>query len=132
MGDQVVPSPSAGADHRMPTLAAGLEGQETRTNLRLLTAFPVKSRLLNDSQTRLIKLQRGNRCTLEIGLRTESGWHYLIGKVYSRDRADVFEAMKKIWESGLNQEAEFSIPRPVSYLPSLRLLLQEIYACPLS
>ena len=132
MGDQVVPSPLAVADHGIPTLAAVLEGQETRTNLGLLTSFPWKSRLLNDIQTRLIKLQKGNRCTLEIGLRTESGWHYLIGKVYSRDRADVFEAMKKIWESGLNQEAEFSIPRPVSYLPSLRLLLQEKVEGPLA
>jgi len=32
----------------------------------------------------------------------------------------------------LNQEAEFSIPRPVSYLPSLRLLLQEKVEGPLA
>ena len=64
MGDQVVPSPAAVADHCIPTLAAVLEGQETRTNLRLLTSFPVKSRLLNDIQTRLINFQSASAAPL--------------------------------------------------------------------
>jgi len=125
MEDQVVPSPLVVPDLGIPTLAAVLAGKETGTHLRLLAPFPWKSCGLNGIQTRLIKLQKGNRCTVEIALSTEGGWHYLIGKVYSRDRADVFEAMKKIWQSGLNEEAQFSIPRPVAYMPSLRLLLQE-------
>ena len=125
MRDRGVPSPSAETDPGIPTLAAVLQGKETQTHLRHLAPLPWKLDRPNDIRTRLIKLLKGNRCTLEISLRTERGWHYLIGKVYSRDRSDVFEAMKNIWQSGLNGGAEFSIPRPVAYLSSLRLLLQE-------
>ncbi len=124
MRDEGVSSPLAVPDPGIPTLGAVLQGEETRTHLRLLPV-PWNSGPLHDIRTRVIKLQTGNRATLEIAFRTEGGWHCLIGKVYSRDRFDVFEAMKKIWQSGLNQESEFSIPRPVTYLPSLRLLLQE-------
>src|SRR6266576_1432492 len=125
MMDRGVPSPLAEPDPSIPTLAAVLQGKETQSHLRHLASLPWKLDRLNDIRTRLIKLQKGNRCTLEIALRTEGGWHYLIGKVYSRDRSDVFEAMKNIWQSGLEGGAEFSIPRPVAYLSSLRLLLQE-------
>ena len=124
MTEQGVPGSLAVPDPGIPTLAAVLQGEETQTHLRLLPLLLNWGRL-NDIRTRLIKLQKGNRCTLEIAIRTKGGWHYLIGKVYSRDRADVFEAMKRIWQSGLNREAEFSIPRPVAYLSSLRLLLLE-------
>ena len=34
----------------------------------------------------------GDRCTFEIGLRTEEGWHSVIGKVYTGHRSDVFWA----------------------------------------
>jgi hypothetical protein len=112
-------------DPGIPTLATVLQGEETQTHLRLLAPVPWNFERLNDIRTRVIKLQKGNRCTLEIAFRTDGGWHYLIGKVYSRDRCDVFEAMQKIWQAGLNRDAEFSIPRPVTYIPSLRLLLQE-------
>ncbi len=124
MTEQGVPGSLAVPDPGIPTLAAVLQGEETQTHLRFLPLLLNWGRL-NDIRTRLIKLQKGNRCTLEIAIRTKGGWHYLIGKVYSRDRSDVFEAMKKIWQSGLNREAEFSIPRPVAYLSSLRLLLLE-------
>jgi len=65
------------------------------------------------------------RCTLEIGLRTEKGWHFLIGKVYRKDHFKVFQVMEGIQQAGFGPRDEFSIPRPVAYLPSLRLLLQE-------
>ena len=125
MTDRGVLRPLAVPDPGIPTLAAVLQGKETRTHLLLFAPLAWKLDRLDDIRTRLIKLQKGNRCTLEIAFRTEGGWHYLIGKVYSRDRADVFEAMKKIWQSGINRETQFSIPRPVAYLSSLRLLLQE-------
>ena len=115
--DTVVPDPSG--------LAAVLDSGEWRRHLRELAYTHWGARCVNDTQTRLLKLQMGNRCTLEIVIGTEKGWHYLIGKIYLRDRADVFEAMKKIWRAGLNREAEFWIPCPITYLPSLRLLLQE-------
>jgi aminoglycoside phosphotransferase (APT) family kinase protein len=74
---------------------------------------------------RVIKHHVGQRCTLEIGLRTENGWHYLIGKVYRDDRPDIFHAMERIQQAGFGPHEEFSIPRPLAYLSSLHFFLQE-------
>jgi hypothetical protein len=104
---------------------AALDLAELRKHLCPLAYTQWGARQVHDIETRLLKLQKGNRCTVEIAIQTGSHWHYLIGKVYAKDRADVFEAMKKIWHSGLNRESAFSIPCPVAYLSSLRLLLQE-------
>jgi len=73
----------------------------------------------------VLQWRPGRRLVLEIGLQTTTRSLRLIGKVYCENRADVFEAMKKIWQSGLNREAEFSIPCPIAYLPGLHLFLQE-------
>jgi hypothetical protein len=74
---------------------------------------------------RVLKFHAGKRCTLEIALRTEGGWHFLIAKVYRKDRSDVFQAMKGIRQSGFGPRDEFSISQPVGYASSLRCLLQE-------
>ncbi len=74
---------------------------------------------------RVLKHHARKRCALEIGLPTQCGWHFLIGKVYHNDRLDVFQAMKGIQQAGFGPQDEFSIPEPLAYLPSLRLLLQE-------
>jgi len=73
----------------------------------------------------VIKHHVGQRCTLEIGLRTETGSYSLIGKLYANDRPDILETMKQIQLAGFGPRNEFSIPAPIAYLPSLRLLLQE-------
>src|SRR2546426_7039917 len=49
----------------------------------------------------------------------------LIGKVYAKDRADVYQLMQELMGAGFGPDAEFSIPRPITYLPALQLLLQE-------
>jgi hypothetical protein len=74
---------------------------------------------------RVLKHHVGSRCTLEIGWRTDSDWHFLVGKVYSNDRPDILEAMERIQRTGFGPRDEFSIPQPLAYLPSLRLFLQE-------
>src|SRR5207248_634266 len=56
---------------------------------------------------------------------TDHGWHNLIGKVFSRESFNVFDAMRRIWRVGLDKDSEFAIPEPLAYVPSLRLLLQE-------
>lgn len=76
-------------------------------------------------EVRVLRHVLGRRCTLEIGLRTESNWHFLIAKVYRKDHSDVFEAMKQIQQAGFGPHEPFSIPEPLAYLPSLHLLLQE-------
>jgi hypothetical protein len=74
---------------------------------------------------RILKHHAGQRCTLEIGLRAGRDWHFLIGKIYRNDRPDVLPAMERIQQAGFGPQDEFSIPRPLAYLPSLRLFLQE-------
>ena len=74
---------------------------------------------------RVLKHHVGQRCTLEIGLRTRNGWHYVIGKVYRDDRPDIFHAMERIQQAGFSPDEEFSIPRPLAYLSSLHFFLQE-------
>ena len=75
--------------------------------------------------TRVLKHHCGQRCTLEIGWRGESGWHFLIGKLYREDRPDILPAMERIQQAGFGPQDEFSIPQPLTYIPSLRLFLQE-------
>src|SRR5260370_20529760 len=65
------------------------------------------------------------RCTFEIAVKTESGWHSVIGKVYKTDRSDTFRAMETLRRAGFGSEAEFSIPRPLVYLSSLGVRLDE-------
>jgi len=80
---------------------------------------------IEEIQLRALRHHEGQRCTLEIGLRTEGDWQFLIGKVYHDDRLDVFQAMEAIERAGFGPQEEFSIPQPLAYLPSLRFLLQE-------
>ena len=82
-------------------------------------------RMIEEIQVRVLRHHVAQRCTLEIGFRTENGWHTLIGKVYCKDRSDFFQMMQKVQVAGFGQLDEFSIPQPIAYLPSLQLLLQE-------
>jgi aminoglycoside phosphotransferase (APT) family kinase protein len=81
---------------------------------------------------RVLKHHLGRRCTLEIGLRTDNGWHFLIGKVYRKDRSHVFQAMERIQQAGFGPLDEFSIPQPIAYLSSLHIILQEKVEGPLA
>jgi len=67
----------------------------------------------------------GDRCTFEIALRTEEGWHSVIGKVYTGHRSDVFWAMQALGQAGFGPEADFSIAQPFVYLASLGVRLEE-------
>ena len=65
------------------------------------------------------------RCTCEITVKTETGCHGVIGKVYEVDQVGVFRTRETVWQAGFGPEAEFSIPQPLAYLPSVRVLLEE-------
>jgi hypothetical protein len=65
------------------------------------------------------------RCTFEIAVKTEAGWRAVIGKVYEVDRAGVFRTWQAVWQAGFGPGAEFHIPQPLAYLPSMRILLEE-------
>jgi aminoglycoside phosphotransferase (APT) family kinase protein len=80
---------------------------------------------LQNVEIQVLRHHRGRRCTVEIMLQTTTGRYELIGKVYAKDRSDVYRAMKLISESGFGPEAEFSVAQPLAYLPEINLLLQE-------
>jgi aminoglycoside phosphotransferase len=65
------------------------------------------------------------RCTFEVSVETERGWHAAIGKVYETDQPAVFPAMEAIRQAGFGGDTGCSIPRPLAYLPSWRVLLEE-------
>ncbi len=111
----------------MPTLRKLFDTNRIRNDLRprLLSLCRVGRSSAGPVTFKALQWRPGRRLVLEIGLQTTTRWLHLIGKVYCKNRPDVFEAMKKIWQSGLNREAEFSIPCPIAYLPALHLLVQE-------
>jgi aminoglycoside phosphotransferase (APT) family kinase protein len=65
------------------------------------------------------------RCTFEIAVRTDGGWHALIAKVHSEDRSDQFQLLDALGRAGFGSDAAFSMPRPLAYLSGLHILLEE-------
>jgi aminoglycoside phosphotransferase (APT) family kinase protein len=74
---------------------------------------------------RVLKYHTDRRCTVEIALRTEDGWHVLIAKIYRKDRSDLFHAMKAIQLAGFGPQDEFSIAQPIAYVSSLHCVVVE-------
>jgi hypothetical protein len=117
--------PPAEWDPDLPTLRAALDPAELSKYLYPIVSSRWRARRLKVIGTRLINWHKGSRYTFEITATTETGWHYLIGKVFSQESFNVFDAMRKIWQVGLDKESEFAIPEPLGYVPELRLLVQE-------
>ena len=73
----------------------------------------------------LLKHHPGSRCTFRAQWWGREATRSLIGKLYDVDRPEVYDAMRAVQAAGFDGASEFGIPRPLAYLPSLRLLLQE-------
>jgi aminoglycoside phosphotransferase (APT) family kinase protein len=112
-------------DPGIATLSEVLDPIVLAKHLRSVSRAPWNGHAIEQVQTRVLKHYFGRRCTLEIGLRTEKGWHFLIGKVYSHDRPDIFQTMERIQQVSFGPQDEFSIPQPVAYLAPLRCFVQE-------
>ena len=112
-------------DPGIPTLAAVLDPAELTKQLSLLSFSEWQWESSQGIQLRVLRWKKASRCTFEIALNTANGSQELIGKVYAEDRADVYQTMQEIRRAGFDSEAEFAIPRPVSFLAPLRLLLYE-------
>ena len=111
--------PSPVDEREIPTLGTVLDPEKLGKQLEGLPVSQWRS-AMGELEVQALKCASTNRSTFKIVLRTD-----LIGKVYAEDRADVYQVMEAIRRAGFGSEAMFSIPRPVAYLPSLRLLLQE-------
>jgi len=80
---------------------------------------------LEEARVQILRWHKRKRCTFAVALKTETGWHELIGKVYVTDRPDVYELMEGVWRAGFDGDAEFSVPQALAHLPALRLRFEE-------
>ncbi len=119
-------------DPGLATLSEVLDPIALARHLRAFSVFPWNGATVEQAQVRVLRHWAERRCTLEIGMRAEHGWHFVIGKVYHNDRPDVFHAMEAIRQAGFGAQDEFSIPQPLAYLAALRLLVQEKVEGPLA
>jgi hypothetical protein len=119
-------------DPEIATLAEVLDPAVLMRHLQIISGAPWNGGPVEEAQVRVLRHHSHRRCTLEIRVRTGSNWHYLIGKVYRKDRSDIFQAIEGIRDAGFGPHDEYSIPQPVAYMPALRLLLQERVDGPLA
>jgi aminoglycoside phosphotransferase (APT) family kinase protein len=66
-----------------------------------------------------------HRCTFDVSFGADGDERRLIAKVYDKDRSDVFAVMDAVVASGFGPAARFAIPRPLAYLNSAHVFLQE-------
>jgi aminoglycoside phosphotransferase (APT) family kinase protein len=121
LGTPSVPSDSSHLELAVTTL----DGAEL---VERISALPISQwpwGIPQEVRIQALRFHPEPHCTFEIDLRTQHGWHRLIGKAYATDHQDVHQIMEGLRHAGFGPEEEFSIPQPVAYLPSLRLLLQE-------
>ncbi len=104
--------------------AAVLERDEVRTELDRLARAEWGWGTPQEVRTQVFKAHR-RRATFNVAVRTERGWHEVIGKVHSVDRSDVFRTMDAVRRAGFGAEATYSVPQALLYLPSVHVLLEE-------
>ena len=112
-------------DPGIETLSDVLDPIALAKQLAGVSRAPWNGQAHEEVQVRVLRHHARQRCTLEIGLRTAMGWHFMIGKVYQVDCPELFQAMEGIQQAGFGPQDEFSIPQPLAYLSSLRCLVQE-------
>src|SRR5205807_7803620 len=72
------------------TFAAVFDRLEFQRELQELAVARLQWGLPLQTSVKLLRPHAGRRYTFEVAVRTESGWHSLIAKLYSSDRPDVF------------------------------------------
>ena len=106
-------------------LFAFLDKEELVRHLNVFFSSQWQSDSQPNARIRLLRWHKKSRCTMEITLQTAGVFHELIGKIYALDRSDVYRTMESLWREGFAQNSQNSIPQPLIYMSSLRLLLQE-------
>src|SRR5881394_1711719 len=105
-------------------LMATLEREEFREALERLCVSEWHSGAIQETRIQPIR-SRPNRCTVAIVVKTLTGQHELIGKIYADDRADVFDTMRRLSRDGFGTASDHSVPTPLGWLPALRVRLEE-------
>src|SRR5207302_8295238 len=124
--DSVLLIPTTAGDPDISALAAvPVDGAALANQICLLPASQWPWGAPQQVRIQVLRVHPEPHCTFEIVVGTQSGCRRLIGKVYATDHEDVYRVMERLRRAGFGPEAEFSIPVPLAYLPSLRVLLQE-------
>lgn len=114
----------AAVDPGLPTLSSAMDAERLCGDAQLMSLTPWPKGKLQKAGVQLLKWHKRKRCAFEVTLRIDVGWE-AIGKVYAENRPDVFETMAAIRRAGFDEKSEYTIPKPLAYIPSLRLLLVE-------
>lgn len=115
---------AAVADPGLPTLATAVDTERLCSDAQLMSLTPWPKGDLRKAEVRVLKWHKRKRCAFEVTLRIDVGWE-AIGKVYAGDHPEVFEIMAAIRRLGFDDKSEYTIPKPLAYIPSMRLLLVE-------
>lgn len=115
---------AAVADPGLPTLSTVMDAKQLCSDAQLMSLTPWPRGDLRSAEVQVLKWHKRKRCAFEVTLRIDVGWE-AIGKVYAKDRPDVFEVMAAIRRSGFDERSEYAIPKPLAYIPTMRLLLVE-------
>ncbi len=104
---------------------AAILGREEFMN-ELDHLFPTREGHRGPDQVRFQVLRcHPNRCVFDLAMKLDKEWQSVIVKLFTVDRPDVFSTLQRIYESGFGQGAEFVVPRPIAYLPSVKIFIEE-------
>src|SRR5207245_5588137 len=101
-------------DPAIPTLPAVLNPVELGEHLRAL--LPLHTKGFNRLQVQLLRHHPGKRCVVGITLPTTEGSLTLSGKVYAKDRSDVYQLMQELRRAAIGARDELAVRRPIAYL----------------
>ena len=118
-------APAAASREEEPPLSGILDPVELINQIRQLPPSEWPHGVPQEVQAKMLKPHPPKAWIFEIDIRTDTGLHSLIGKVYATDRPDIYQIMEKLRQAGLGPGADFAVPQPVAYVAPLRLLLQE-------
>ena len=118
-------APAAASREEEPPLSGILDPVELINQIRQLPPSEWPHGVPQEVQAKMLKPHPPKAWIFEIDIRTDTGLHSLIGKVYATDRPDIYQITEKLRQAGLGPGADFAVPQPVAYVAPLRLLLQE-------
>lgn len=104
--------------------AAVLAKEEFRAEIDRLFPTVGGKRGPDDIRWQMLRYHH-NRSAFDVKIKANGGWQSVIAKLFAIDRQDAFDSMRRIHEAGFGDGAEYGIPRPIEYIPALRVLLEE-------
>ena len=94
--------------------------------IELARLFPTRKgpRTAEEVRFQMLRLHP-DRCVFDVSMKDDGGWQSVIAKVFTDDRLDTFSSLEKIYLRGFGSSSEWAVPKPIAYLSSMRILLEE-------